>query len=203
MITALDGEEDSAEEKCPVDKLEMILRHRQDKKPEKMEKGKYKFYFYLILLFYIAVAIEQAQVASNAAKKAISHVNALKMMEPNNLENPAASNVAKRVISPVNVLKTMAPKLQDQPNVSNVMKKVTCHVNVQKVEALAASNAVKKAIWLENAQVKEEEIKIRDNEMTMEAEMEMATRDKNQMMRTTKITNGDSRYIKHNFKNQV
>ena len=74
--------------------------------------------------------------------------------------------------------------------VLDVAKKVTSHVNVPK-EVMAALNAVKKAIWLENAQVVNQITPEKDKEMTMETEMEVATSVKDLMMKTTRITNGD------------
>ena len=62
-----------------------------------------------------------------------------------------------------------------------------------------ASSVTKKATSPENAQLLVAITRTRDHEMTME-EMEVATRDKNLMMRTTRITmDGDLRFLKLQF----
>ena len=79
----------------------------------------------------------------------------------------------------------------------NAMKKDTLLENVPTTmevllqEKLAASNAEKKDTSLVNVQKKEKIILERDKEMTMATEMKVDTRDKDQMMRITKITNGE------------
>ena len=90
----------------------------------------------------------------------------------------------------------------------NAMKKDTLLENaptmmeVHLQEKLAASNVAKRVILQEIVHKKEKIILERDKEMTMVTKMEVDTRDKDQMMRTTRITNGERIGLKHNF-NQV
>lgn len=124
--------------------------------------------------------------------------------------NLVALNAVKKVTLLENAQKKMmAVHVQEKLVASNAVKKVTFHENAQKEmmavhlqEKLVASNAEKKVTSQENVQVvMVVKIQERDKEKTMMMEMKVAIRDKDQMRKTTRITNGEKIELpKHNFK---